>query len=232
MLQSIVNRLVLATLLLAPCIACDRPPPEPAPVARTFPAGTVLVLNDTPITVDEVDAVGSIIARAEPNGALIYLRRVALTNVLFQRIAGIQTAGAARTEALALAQACKKELDTGSDLGGPRVGVIRQEREGYFKAIGLEAWNWAMDAEIGTWSEPIETVGAFELVRVDSRSKAGAPRAVVIKATVIVVPYVDGSDPRTGIEAHLDRSKLEFVDETWRDVVPEYWKQRLRGGSS
>jgi hypothetical protein len=53
-----------------------------------------------------------------------------------------------------------------------------------------------------------------------------------MKATVIVVPYVDAADPRSGVEAHLDRSRLEFVDESWRDVVPMYWKNRLRGGSS
>ncbi len=34
---------------------------------------------------------------------------------------------------------------------------------------------------------------------------------------------------RKDVEDHLDRSKLEFIDETWRDVVPTLWQRRLRG---
>jgi hypothetical protein len=223
-----VVSLALIGLLPALGDSCARATPPPA---RTWPAGTVLALNDVPITVDDVDAVGSIIARTEPQDALPQLRRIALTNVLFPRMAAAQLAGPKREEARALAKACKREADTGSSLEGPRVGILRQEREGYFKAIGLEAWNYAVDAEIGRWSEPLETVGAFELVRVNERTRAGAPRDVFLKVTVVVVAYVDAADPRTGVEALLDRSKLEYVDDAWRDVVPEYWKHRLRGGS-
>ena len=121
--------------------------------------------------------------------------------------------------------------DQGGTLDSPLADVMVQQREGGFGAIGVESWAYATDAEIGRWSPLIETVGAFELVRVDERSAAASPRDLRFKTTICVIPYVDADDPRGIIEAKLDHSKLEFVDPSWSDIVPEFWKHRLRGGS-
>jgi hypothetical protein len=210
--------------------SCADEPHPPAP--RTWPQGTVLALNDTPISADDVDDAAAIIARVEPDHALPYFRRVALTNIVLPKVAGIQLAGTERhAAARALVETCKREIDATGD-AKEHEGVLRHALEGDFNTVGLEAWNHGLDAEIGRWSDPIETVGAFQLVRVDARTQASVARKVDLKLSVITVPYVDSENPRSPIEAHIDRSTLEFVDDAWRDVVPESWKHRLRGGSS
>ena len=103
--------------------------------------------------------------------------------------------------------------------------------EGGFGAIGLEAWRYAIESEIGKVSDPIETIGGFQLVKVLERGHAGAPRDVRIRLELNFFPYVDTSDLRGSVERALDHSKLVFVDEAWRDIVPVAWQYRLRGGS-
>jgi hypothetical protein len=224
---------VLAAALLSGAellAGCGREGAAP-PVQRTWPAGTVLALDGTPITADEVDAIGSIISRTEPEYVLTQLRRIALTNAIFPKVAAIQLAGPRYASARTTAAALARELHAGAEPDATRTDIRREDLEGNFRGVGLEAWNWAVDAPLGTWSDPIETVAAFEIVRVESRGQAPVPRAVQMKITAWVVPFVGDADPRPAIEDKLDHSKLEFVDESWRDVVPESWKHRLRGGA-
>lgn len=217
----------IALPVLALGVGCA---PE-AKAPRTWAPGTVLALGDVPITGAEIDAVGDIVARLEPESVPARVRRIALTNVVLPRAAGIHLAGPKREEARALAVESKRLLDSGVALGGPLAAMELQQREGNFGALGFDAFGYAVDAEIGRWSDPIETVGCFEIVRVDERSKATTPHDLSFKLSVYVIPYVDRNDPHGAIEAELDRSQLVFVDPSWSDVVPEYWKHRLRGGS-
>lgn len=198
---------------------------------RTWPPGTVFALGAVPITAEEIDRAGDIVARIEPDSVPARIRRIALTNVVLPRAAGIGLSGPKREEARARALECKQMLDAGLALWGPLTDILVQTREGGAVAIGFDAFGYASDAEIGRWSAPIETVGCFEIVRVDERSQAPSPRDQKFKVQVYIIPYVDGNDPRGAIETCLDRSKLEFVDPSWSDIVPEYWKHRLRGGS-
>ncbi len=208
-------------------LACD--PPAPAP--RVWPAGTVLALDGEPILESEIDAAADVFAQLEPDLAPPQLSRLGLTNVVLPRIAGIHLAGPAREEAHQRALDLARLLAAGGTLGGPLLDATLVDREGRARDVGFEAWTWASTAELGQWSGPIETVGAYELVRLDGRTPASSARDVGYKLKVCVVPYVDANDPRGAIERQLDRSKLEIVDPKWDDIVPEYWKHRLRGGS-
>ena len=207
--------------------ACD---PAPAPVKKAWPPGTVLVLDDYPISAEEVDASADVIAQLEPDNVPAQARRIALTNVVLPRAAGILVAGAKREEARRQASEAREALANAATPDfEPPFGVM-QTREGPANDIGFEAWSYASTAVPGTWSEPLETIGAFEVVRVDSHSNADTPRQVRYKLRVCVLSYIDDPNLRGVIDAQLDRSKLTFVDAAWAEFVPELWKHRLRAG--
>ena len=216
-----------AVVPLLGILGCD----PPAPAARVWPAGTVLALDDVPILESEVDVAADVFARLEPDLAPPQLSRLGLTNLVLPQLAGRRLAGSAREEAHRKALELAQVLAEGGTLGGPLADAILADREGRAGDVGLEAWMWASTAEVGRWSAPIETVGAYEIVRLVERTPASAAREVRYKLKVCVIPYVDASDPRGAIEGQLSRSKLEIVDPKWEEIVPEYWKHRLRGGN-
>jgi hypothetical protein len=224
---SLSPRTVLGFVVLGLVVSCD---PAPAPVTKTWPPGTVLALDDHPISAEEIDVSADIIAQLEPDSVTAQARRIALTNVILPRAAGILVAGAKREEARrkatearnALVNAAKPDFE-------PPVGMM-QTREGVANDIGFEAWSYASTAVPGAWSEPLETIGAFEVVRVDTHSNSDTPRQVKYKLRVCVLAYIDDPNLRGVIETQLDRSKLTFVDAGWAEFVPELWKHRLRAG--
>ena len=189
----------------------------------------MLALNDVPISAEEVDAIGEIMARIEPADVLPQLRRIALTNVVLPRAAAREIAGPRRSRELERALACKQALDAARS---PE-GTFSRTIEGGYNEVGLEAWRFALDAAPDRWSDVIETVGAFEIVRLIARKPGGgATGAAAFALELYYFPYIDEDKVRTEVDARLDHSKLVFVDESWRDVVPTSWQYRLRGGSS
>jgi hypothetical protein len=217
----------------APAAGAARPAADGprASVARRadWPADTVLALNGDPITLDEVDAAASIIARAENHHALPHLRRLALTNLVFPRLAARQLAGAQRRDAaLAEARAWRAAQVAGAAPGPLAEPQAELVQDGFDRA-GLELWDWALDAEPGTWSEPIETCGVWRVARVLERGVGLRPLDVPLKVDVRTFPWDPAPSFRRDVEAHLDRARLEYVDEAWRDLVPTIWQRRLRG---
>ncbi len=211
-------------LALASCV------PESRPTPPAWPAGTVLALNDTPILVEEVDAIASIVARVEPQHTLPDLRRIALTNVIFQRTAARQIVGEGARDAVhAAAEVGRTALLRGGEAPAPVAAPQFDQVKGGLPELGLEVWNWALDAEVGAWSEPIETTGAWRLARVLERSAGLRPGDVQLEVDVRTFPWSDPDTFVRELEEHLDRSKLTFVDESWRDLVPTLWQRRLRG---
>ena len=218
---------VAAGLVSGLITACG-PTAPPAPAAGPWPPGTVLALNDVPIRADEVDAAGSMVAVVEPSYTLEHLRRLALTNVVLPRLAGVRVAGEARIRARVLADECHALLAGGASTVAPLRGVVLHERDGGYGDVGMECFDYAVNAPPGRWSPVTETIGAFEMFRVEERSAADAPREMRVRVTACVVPYLDPAESRALIDAQLDRSRIVYVDEAWRDVVPEIWKHRLR----
>lgn len=192
-----------------------------------WPAGTVLVLNDAPITADEVDAVASWFARFEPQNSLAHCRRLALTNAVLPLVAARGIDPARREAARALAAEYERALREGTLPSGPLAGPMETEREGGAKQIGLDAWAAVVDAQIGAWSSVYETPGAFEIVRLKARDSKTAALAETFKVGVLQFPYVDEEDGFARMNAALDASKLVFVDPAWKDYVPTLWQHRL-----
>lgn len=220
----------LAAAALAVACACDEVPDGAPSAAPTWPTGTVLVLNGDPILEGEVDAQASIVARVESHHALPHLRRIALTNMLLPLVGARQVAGPERrAAALERARAWRDALEAGSAPPAPVAPPVEEELQGGYGSLGLQVWDWALDAPIGAWSQPIEMPGAWRVAKVLERKPGLRPVDVVLTAQVLTFSWVDGDTFRADVEAHLDRSKLEFVDATWRDVVPTLWQRRLRG---
>jgi hypothetical protein len=189
----------------------------------------VLVLDGDPLSEAEVDDVAAIVARAEPQDALPHLRRIALTNVLFQRMAARRIEPGLRGEALQHARGWRAAAAAGAEAVAAGEPAQRITLEGGLPDLGLELWGWALDAEIGRWSDPIEVPGAWHVARVLERSRGLTPTDVRLRVERCTFPWLAAADAARAVDARLDRARLEFVDETWRDVVPTWWQRRLRG---
>lgn len=219
-----------AAAALAVACACDEVPSGAAATPPSRPGGTVLVLNGDPILESEVDALSSIVARIEPHDAVPQLRRIALTNMVLPLVGARQVAGPERrAAALERARTWRNALESGTTPPAPIGPPVEEEVEGGFGVLGLQVWDWALDAPIGTWSQPIELPGAWRVAQVLERKPGLRPVDVVLRATVLTFVWVESETFRAEVDAHLDESKLELVDATWRDVVPTLWQRRLRG---
>jgi len=221
----------VGTLLLA---ACERSAPIAAPeptVSRAdWPADTVFALNGQPISAAEVDAVASIVARVEEEHSLPHLRRIALTNVVLMRHATRQFAGEAkRAAALETARAWRDAVARGEPPPDSVAPPIEDVVRGGFGVTGLEVWNWALDCPLNEWSEPIETAGAWRVARVLERTAGLRPIDVSLSVDMRTFVWDTSASFQKDVESFLDRSKLEYVDEAWRELVPTLWQRRLRG---
>lgn len=220
-------------LALAAVPACSKPAaPAPAPAqARTWPAGSVLALNDVPIRADDVDPIASTFAVVEPQDTPTQLRRLALSNSIFPRIAASGIDPARRAAALKLAQSYRDALERGDLPSGPLPGPMEIEREGAFKDLGFEFWRVAIDLAPGVWSPILETPGSFHILRVKTRKESSHPGRTRLTIGAFDFPYLEAATAKADIEAALDRSRLTILDDTWRDAVPAALRYRFHAES-
>jgi hypothetical protein len=207
--------------------ACEKPA-APAPAA-SWPAGTVLVMNGQPISAEEVDRIGADFAQVEPHDSLTQLRRLALTNVIFPRIAAATAYADRRAQMLSQAQSYREALAAGNLPSGPLAGPMEIEHKGGLLDIGMEIWHYALDAQIDRWSPVLETVGSFQIARVRKRWPGRTPALTQFVVGVFDFRYADTSHNRKAIEDAIDHSRLVIVDEAWREIVPTAWIYRMRG---
>ena len=184
-----------------------------------YPPGTVLALEGRAISAASVEEAASCIALLEPNASFDQLRRLALTNVVLPRCAAQTVDPEARAEAQRLAEEFQRTL-----VGGQPV-----ERKGQMLDLGLELWKAALELEPGQWTPVVETAGCFHVARLKEKGSAQLPGYVQLTLEVCDFPYLPPAEAHERIEAQLDRSKLVYVDESWRALVPIAWQHRLRG---
>ncbi len=194
---------------------------------RTWPAGTVLVLNDVPIRADDVDSIASTFAVLEPQDTPVQLRRLALSNSTFPLIAAQGIDPARRAAAEQLARSYREALEKGDLPAGPLTGPMEIERGGIFKELGFEFWRAAIDLQPGVWSPVIETPGSFHILRVKSRKESSQPGRTRLTIGAFDFPYLDAATVRPDIEGALDRSRLTILDDSWRDAVPAALRYRF-----
>jgi len=217
-----------AGLVLATAAACRDSNQAQVP---HWPQGTVLVLGERPIGAAEVDEAANLIAQLEPRDSIDQLRRLALTNAVLPRCAAEAIDPEARAAARGLAQNWKLTLATGLDPAAPPPAPQLQERKGPMLKLGLELWGACMALEPGQWTPVIETAGCFHIARVKQKGTAMLPGLVELTLDVYDFPYLVPERAHDQIEAQLDRSRIVYVDEAWRALVPLAWQHRFRGGT-
>jgi len=173
-----------------------------------WPAGTVLALEQRAIPGSEVEEAAGCIA-------------LALTNVVLPRCAAEAVDPEARAEARRLAGEFQRT---------PAEERL-VERKGQMLDLGLELWKAALELEPGQWTPLVETAGCFHVARLKEKGSALLPGHVQLTLEVCDFPYLPPAEAHERIEAQLDRSKLVYVDESWRALVPIAWQHRLRGDS-
>jgi len=186
----------------------------------------VLALGERPIQAAEVDEAAGIIALLQPRDSVDQLRRLALTNVVLPRCAAQAIDPEARVLAQKRASEAQRTLAAGTVLMDP----LGTERKGAMLQLGLELWNALMPLAPGDWTPVVETPGCFQVARLKEKGTAALPGQVELTVEVYDFPYLPAEEAHDRIQAQLDRSRLVYVDESWREFVPIAWQHKLRGG--
>ena len=209
--------------------ADDAAPAAPAPAEDQ---GVVLRVEDQPIRASEVDRLAAMVGELYPQYTRAHRRRLALTNVLLPRAAAAAARPEERARARAAVRAAQTELDAFDDDPGwaERLGGLAHRVEGPWDVVGgFDLWGHARALAPETWSEPLERVGSFDLVRLRSRQEAADPAAEVLELDVVRFPYLPPGTTAADVDALLDGARLEIVDPAWRELVPEALQYRMRG---
>jgi hypothetical protein len=224
-----------AALFLGLCLAsaCERSPAPGPSAARDAAApqplagaqDAVLWVDDVPITRAELQPLADSIGLLYPQYVERQRLRLALTNVALPRAAARARWPAEREAARAAAADCARDLSRGAPPGTPSEIEV-----GHWKSLGLEAWARLREAEPGVWSEPFEDVGRFQLVRLVSVEKAGErPGQETYTVEIQRFAYLPAEEPTRALEAAIDAARLRVEDAAIGELVPETWKERMRG---
>jgi hypothetical protein len=211
-----------ASVLVAALAACERDPPP-----KSWPPGTVLAVDEVPIGVDEVDLASVYVQRIEPAASPAQLRRQALANVALPRAIAAAIAPEERREARRQAEAKLAELRTGV-VGPPKPdGAYGELRTAGWTELGIVSWGVATDLADGEWSEVIEEIGYFTVLRRLERHEAPVPMATRVTVDTFVFPWLDPPTLHQQVESAYDRCRLTIVDPQWRAIVPELTQHRM-----
>jgi hypothetical protein len=211
-------RLAVLIALLSAGVGCDSKPVPPS-----WPAGTVVAIDDAPILAAEVDRFLDAMGAIDPAWSTTHRRRLALTSIAMPLTHGRHVGASEREVARLEAEAWNAERVSGS-----LVGPLEPPRSGNWEGIGIEVWAVARELGDGEWSQVTELAGRYVVVQLIARD--GNPRAghehfeVQLKS----FPYVERP------EALLDQileAELEIVDPEWDQVVPGFLKYEMRGES-
>lgn len=195
------------------------------PAARVWPAGTVVVVDDIPVTSSEVAQDMLAIVLIEPQWGDAQLRRLAFNEVSLPR--AVLRTRATKNERDAARRSIDEQLariKNGTQVG-PRAkaDVFGHEVIGRWKEIGLVSWGSAMNLAVGEWSEVLEEPGAFIRVRLLERKEGPVPEATQLRLDRIEAIYTK-PDPAANGEVELHKHHLTIVDPAWETIVPERTK--------
>lgn len=189
--------------------------------AVTWPEGTVLAYGGEPISAEEVDRHLELIHLIEPHLVTTDHRRKALTNIVLPVAAGRVLFPDARQAAFERAQALAAEARETGRLpeGAPEANYLT----GTWRDVGMPVWDEARRTEPGTYSQVIETPGAWTFVHVlavgvEPGEEFGPRTAVTVQR--YDVPYIEREATRDLLQSAMDQLDLEIVDPEWEAVVP------------
>lgn len=191
--------------------------------ARDLPAGTVMVLDDRPITAAEVDIYVEALGAIMPSFTVTHRRRQALTNLVLPLIYGRVHNPEARKSARAEAEAWRRAFLAGELVAGPG-----EEKVGNWDVLGVGVWWVLRSLDEEAWSEVVELPGRFVVIQLLGRDHNKHGGREFFSAHVVEFPYVKypGNLTQDCLEG-----KLEFVDPSWREIVPGLWKYSMAKGN-
>ena len=218
-------------LLLTPVLCsagCSEPTPD-APTPRSYPEGTILLVDDQPVLAADVDRFVEAIARIEPEFVLRDHRRKVLSNISIPLAAGAALDASAREEAFAQAQSLLSALrETGEmppDAPEPRV------MSGTFKEVGLIPWAIASQMEPLTVSDLQETPGNWTFFKLTATTDPPGEFGGQSEVTILRydVPYLPPEGVRDLVQDAVQGFKIEIVDPEWEPMVPPAFLYPTRG---
>ena len=198
-------------------------PEEARAPARDWPAGTVVAVDEVPVSLDEVDLASVWIERIEPGAAGRQLRRLALTNVSLLRALAEAAAPEERLAARAEAEAQIERLRAGQTGPPTAEGGYGEVADGNWQLLGIPLWGRAFDWIEGEW-HLIEEPGRFLVARRLARADQPHPTATSIRVDSFAFPWLpEGFD----LDASMEEHRLTIVDPEWREIVPERTQYRM-----
>ena len=216
-----------AAALLA--VACSDAPS--APPAPKFASCVAFALDgEHGIEAHEIDAASVYVERLEPAASPNHLRRLAFTNVVLPRHVARLLDPEAHAKAKSEARTLRDSLAAGTFTGPVRPdGTIGEVLEGGFGELGILPWGVALDLPDNEWSEPIEEVGAFIVLRRLGRTEAPVPMATTVKLEAFVFHWLPPETVKQRVDSAYDEHQLTVVDPAWADIAPAALLHRMQG---
>lgn len=212
------------TILLSPgIVGCGNETPQgtqDGPPTHTFPEGTVLAVDQHPITAAEVDRYVAALEIIESEFTLTSHRRKILSNITLPIAAGAALDPTTREEAFVEAQSL---LAAARESGSVPEGAGQpQTLTGTFKVIGLASWAIARETEPMAFSDLHETPGSWTFFRLIAVPPEGEKDSPTSQYTIVRydVPYLPFEDARDLIQMALDEFEITVVDPAWDAAVP------------
>lgn len=202
-------------LLAAPCLlCCGCPGDPPAPPAKTYPAGTVLVVREASevcIAMEEIDVAASRVRHHTFEGSQSHYRRVALDEIVLPRAAIAAARPGQRAIALEEARRLRESLVAG------REHADEVRRVGNLDTLGPTILGAALELEPGRWSGILELPGTFAFVRLIEPYTLTPTPSVTI--ATLEVPFLEHGIDSSVLLDFQDRAVLEIVDPAVRELV-------------
>lgn len=214
----------LGGLLGAACGAADEAPLA-SEATSTWPAGTVLVVDEIPIRARDVDALCPAVHQLYPAYSSAHQRRLVLTNFSLNQAAVRSRDWEPRLRAEQESQSEWESLQAGAQ---PSLPVM--EYAGSHEALGFGIWAHAQRLEEGIWSGPFDVIGQFVILRRDHFE----PTTQSYSVSVLEFPYMDpeqlfGSTRFESMQAAHHNARLQIIDPDWAEFVPMEWQHEMRG---
>lgn len=221
--------LAALALVALPLAACQ-PAAEPAPTPQ-FPSCVAFALDERiGIEGHEIDEASVYVERLEPAASPAHLRRLALTNIILPRHVARLLAPEAHAKAKADAEALRGALAAGTYTGPVRAdGSMGEVVEGGFSELGILPWGVAIDLADGEWSEVIEEVGTFAVLRRVARTEGPVPMATTVRVDAFLFPWLPIETVREDVDRAYDGHRLTVIDPAWADIPPASLLHRMQG---
>jgi len=204
--------------------ACER---DHSP--RTWPAGTLVCVDEVPVTAEDLAQDVAGVMLVEPQWTERQHMRLAFNESALPRaMVRARAPAAAREAARKQIDAEFARISADGPMGPPtESGSLGTEVSGSWRELGLVAWGAGMGLEPGTWSELLEVPGAFLRVRLISRSNSPIPAATQVRLDMLEVVYSETGRGLVASETELRKHRLTIVDPDWKAIVPERTKHLM-----